>query len=146
MQIFCTIICASRFFVVTLQRQKKTNTIMANKKIKANLREILNARAADLTPEQKNEIREYANQFGVPTDNLQTNCGSCYHDLALKVYNAIVEQEGEKVKDEKKRYVLKPDVDLFFGDIRVNAATMTDDLAERIIARGFEKKYFAKCG
>lgn len=118
---------------------------MTNKKIKANLREILNARAADLTPEQKDAIKEYANQFGVPTDNLQTNCGSCYHDLALRVYNAIVEQESEKEKDDKRRYVLKQGVDLFFGDIRVNAATMTDELAERIIARGFEKKYFAKC-
>ena len=47
--------------------------------------------------------------------------------------------------DSAPAYVLRAGVDVYFGSTRVNAATLTDDLARAIIARGFDKSFFEKC-
>ena len=66
---------------------------------------------------------------------------------AVELYNTIEAEEGEKNETTatERAYILKPNVDVYFGSIRVNAATLTDELAERILARGFERKFFSKC-
>ena len=52
----------------------------------------------------------------------------------MKVTSATPEQKFE----------LKKGVDVIFAGMRINDATLTDDLARKIIKLGFNKRYFAK--
>ena len=118
---------------------------MEKEKIKSELREIANTPAGALTAEQKAKVRDYAKAYGLDF-NPKGRCGSCYHDAAAVIFDKIKEEEAKVAAGEdKRRYVLRPGVDVWFGSIRVNEATITDELAEKIIARGFSQKYFVKC-
>lgn len=112
--------------------------------IKLQLRQIVNTSARNLSKEQKDFIRETALELRVelPAKN---RCNSCWIDTALACYNKIEESEAHVETNNERAFVLKPNVDVIFGGIRINAATLTDDLARRILARGFERKFFAKC-
>lgn len=118
---------------------------MENENVKNELREIVNTPASKLTADQKAKVREYAQAYGVEFTP-KGRCGSCYHDAAMAIFNKIAESEAEVAAEtDTRRYILRPGVDLWFGNIRVNEATITDALAEEILARGFNPKYFVKC-
>ena len=118
---------------------------MENENVKNELREIVNTPASKLNAEQKAKVREYAQEYGVEFTP-KGRCGSCYHDAAMAIFNKIAESEAEvAAQTDTRRYILRPGVDLWFGNIRVNEATITDALAEEILARGFNPKYFVKC-
>ena len=122
------------------------------------LREIVNKPATKLTKEDKAFLSNAASQAGVDATITNPNCGTCWHELALKIYDAIVEQaeqsgeqpQHEETQKAEPRYVLKKGVDVIFGKVgrvgvRVNALTLTDELGDKLIAAGFPKKYFEKC-
>lgn len=105
-----------------------------------------------LTDAEKGIVQDLCVVLGIKFEPKSTRCKSCYQDAALQCYNEVMKRadeyarfslEGEK--DSERSYVLRPGVDVFFGSVRVNAATLTDELAEKIIARGFDKKFFVKC-
>ena len=80
---------------------------------------------------------------------LNKKCSSCYSDAILILIKKITEEnlpkkETETATTDSRKYILKSGVDVWFGSIRVNAVTLTDDLAQRIIARGFPVRYFDK--
>ena len=78
---------------------------------------------------------------------LNKKCSSCYSDAILILIKKITEEnlpKKETATTDNRKYILKSGVDVWFGSIRVNAVTLTDDLAERIIARGFPTRYFDK--
>lgn len=80
---------------------------------------------------------------------LNKNCSSCYSDAILILIKKITEENLQKKETatattDNRKYILKEGVDVWFGSIRVNAVTLTDDLAEKIIARGFPTRYFEK--
>ena len=110
------------------------------------LREIVNTSARNLTKAQIERVREIAGELGISLPS-KKSCKSCWIDTAVLCYRALDDttaaDEGTDSTDGR-RYVLKPNVDLLFGGKRINAATMTDELAERILARGFETKYFVR--
>ena len=89
---------------------------------------------------------------GLCTDydvHLNKKCSSCYSDAILILIKKITEEnlskkETETATTDNRKYILKSGVDVWFGSIRVNAVTLTDDLAQRIIARGFPVRYFEK--
>lgn len=113
--------------------------------IKNKLREIADTPAAALTPKQKAAVREYAKTYGVEFKP-KSRCVSCYHDATMAIWKRVKEEEAkESAPEDTRKYILKPGVDLFFGSIRVNEVTLTDALAEKILARGFNRKYFVKC-
>lgn len=114
--------------------------------IKEQLRAIVNTPARNLSKDQKGLLEQIAPQYGFNLPD-KKGCGSCWLDLAVELYNAIEAEEGEKneATATERAYILKPNVDVYFGGIRINAATLTDELAERILARGFERKFFSKC-
>ena len=113
--------------------------------IKSKLREIVDTPASALTPPQKAAVREYAETYGVEFKP-KPRCASCYHDAAMTIWERVKEEEEkESAPEDTRKYILKPGVDLFFGSIRVNEVTLTDELAEQILARGFNPKYFIKC-
>ena len=74
-------------------------------------------------------------------------CSSCYSDAILILIKKITEKnlpKKETATTDDRKYILKSGVDVWFGSIRVNEVTLTDDLAEKIIARGFPTRYFDK--
>ena len=78
---------------------------------------------------------------------LNKKCSSCYSDAILILIKKITEEnlpKKETATTDNRKYILKSGVDVWFGSIRVNAITLTDDLAQRIIARGFPTRYFDK--
>ena len=77
---------------------------------------------------------------------LNKKCSSCYTDAILILIKKITEENLPKKETttDSRKYILKSGVDVWFGSIRINAVTLTDDLAERIIARGFPTRYFEK--
>ena len=89
---------------------------------------------------------------GLCTDydvHLNKKCSSCYSDAILILIKKITEEnlpkkETETATTNDRKYILKSGVDVWFGSIRVNAVTLTDELAEKIIAMGFPTRYFDK--
>lgn len=78
---------------------------------------------------------------------LNKKCSSCYSDAILILIKKITEEnlpKKETATTDNRKYILKAGVDVWFGSVRVNAITLTDELAERIIARGFPTRYFDK--
>ena len=78
---------------------------------------------------------------------LNKKCSSCYSDAILILIKKITEEnlpKKETATTDNRKYILKSGVDVWFGSIRVNAVTLTDDLAQKIIARGFPTHYFDK--
>ena len=78
---------------------------------------------------------------------LNKKCSSCYSDAILILIKKITEENLPKKETDttdRRKYILKSGVDVWFGSIRVNAITLTDDLAQRIIAKGFPTRYFEK--
>lgn len=116
---------------------------MSTEEIKMRLREIVNKAARNLTEDDRSFLLFVANELEIGRGG-KSGCVKCWHDLAVRCYNKISENEQPE-NDDKRKYILKKGVDVYFGNIRVNDATLTDELAERILARGFERKLFAKC-
>ena len=101
---------------------------------------------ATLSKKDKAYIEELCTAYDV---KLNKRCSSCYTDAILILIKKITEKnlpkkETATAKTDNRKYILKAGVDVFFGSIRVNAVTLTDELAERIIARGFPVRYFEK--
>ena len=91
---------------------------------------------------EKQYLRELAKFSGINFIE-RTNCQSCFSDLAIQI---IYEQSKKSaVKNNSSKYILKPGVDVIIAGTgqRINAATMTDELAEKLIKAGF-KKYFVE--
>ena len=101
-------------------------------------------RNKSLSKKDKNYIEGLCSTYDV---KLNKKCSSCYSDAILILIKKITEEnlpKKETATTDDRRYILKSGVDVWFGSIRVNAVTLTDELAERIIARGFPVRYFEK--
>ena len=97
-----------------------------------------------LTKKDKTYIEGLCSTYDV---KLNKKCSSCYSDAILILIKKITEEnlpKKETATTDNRKYILKSGVDVWFGSIRVNAVTLTDELAERIIARGFPTRYFDK--
>ena len=113
---------------------------MENEEIKKRIREIINTPASMLSSSDKDFLLKAGLQVGVLKNG---TCKRCWHDYAMQVWKALdVEQQEEQ---DTRAYVLRDSVDVFFGNIRVNAATLTDELARYLLDHGFNHKYFKKC-
>lgn len=99
---------------------------------------------ATLSKKDKAYIEGLCSTYDV---KLNKNCSSCYSDAILILIKKITEEnlpKKETATTDNRKYILKSGVDVWFGSIRVNAVTLTDELAEKIIARGFPTRYFEK--
>ena len=97
-----------------------------------------------LSKKDKTYIEELCTAYDV---KLNRKCSSCYSDAILILIKKITEEnlpKKETATTDDRKYILKSGVDVWFGSIRVNAVTLTDDLAQKIIARGFPTRYFDK--
>lgn len=85
-------------------------------------------------------IQTVASDLSYDLDLEHRNCPNCWLDMATELLSAII--LSEKVRDGKEHYILREGTDVFFGEVRVNEATLTDDLAREIIGRGFDTAFF----
>ena len=101
-------------------------------------------RNKSLSKKDKAYIEELCTAYDV---RLNKKCSSCYSDAILILIKKITEEnlpKKETTTTDNRKYILKSGVDVWFGSIRVNTVTLTDDLAQKIIARGFPTRYFDK--
>ena len=101
-------------------------------------------RNKSLSKKDKTYIEELCTAYDV---HLNKKCSSCYSDAILILIKKITEEnlpKKETATIDSRKYILKSGVDVWFGSIRVNAVTLTDELAQKIIARGFPVRYFEK--
>ena len=99
---------------------------------------------ATLSKKDKAYIEGLCSTYDV---KLNKKCSSCYSDAILILIKKITEEnlpKKETATTDNRKYILKSGVDVWFGSIRVNAVTLTDELAQKIIARGFPTRYFDK--
>ena len=97
-----------------------------------------------LSKKDKTYIEELCTAYDV---HLNKKCSSCYSDAILILIKKITEEnlpKKETATTDDRKYILKSGVDVWFGSIRVNAVTLTDELAQKIITRGFPVRYFEK--
>ena len=99
---------------------------------------------ATLSKKDKTYIEGLCTDYDV---KLNKKCSSCYSDAILILIKKITEEnlpKKETATTDDRKYILKSGVDVWFGSIRVNAVTLTDELAQKIIAMGFPTRYFEK--
>ena len=89
------------------------------------------------TKSDRDYIRELSEQMGVPFKP-RKGCPNCYSDQAVLLWSKLQTQESERA------YVLKPGLDFFWKGRRINNETLTDELAETILAEGLPALLFEK--
>ena len=115
---------------------------MENEEKIERLRAIVNAKT--MSKDDRQFVKDLCDELNEQKP-AKANCRACWLEVALNLYRSLNGSKDEEVaKNTERKYILKSGVDLLFGNIRVNEATLTDEMAERILARGFERKYFAK--
>ena len=88
-----------------------------------------------LTTREKRFLKYEAERLGI-TPVIYAGCENCYRDLAVQIY-------AKEKATEDARFILNDGVDIIFGrnGVRVNAATLTDEIAERLIKAGYTKLF-----
>ena len=88
-----------------------------------------------LTTREKRFLKYEAERLGIPAV-IYSGCENCYRDLAVQIY-------AKEKSDADARFILNDGVDIIFGrnGVRVNAATLTDEIAERLIKAGHTKLF-----
>lgn len=88
-----------------------------------------------LTTREKRFLKYEAERLGIPAI-VYTGCENCYRDLAVQIY-------AKEKADADARFILNDGVDIIFGrnGVRVNAATLTDEIAERLIKAGHTRLF-----
>lgn len=113
---------------------------------KQQLQVIALKKAGEITPEDRELLKRAGDELGIKVKN--TRCKSCWQDMAIECALKVREREPKQEAEPERKYVLKKGVDVLFGyphGIRVNELTLTDELAEKLIAKGFSKNFFEKC-
>lgn len=116
---------------------------------KERLTQIAQAAVNEMSADDKKLVRECAKELGVEIKN--TRCKSCMKDAAilcvLKIREQEKEQEKEQAAKDERKFVLKKGVDVIFGypnGVRINELTLTDELACKIMKKGFPTELFEK--
>ena len=98
-----------------------------------NAKELANKQT--LTTREKRFLKYEAERLGI-TPVIYSGCENCYKDLAVQIY-------AKEKADADARFILNDGVDIIFGrnGVRVNAATLTDEIAIRLIKAGHTKLF-----
>ena len=88
-----------------------------------------------LTTREKRFLKYEAERLGIPAV-IYSGCENCYKDLAVQIY-------AKEKSEADARFILNDGVDIIFGrnGVRVNAATLTDEIAIRLIKAGYTKLF-----
>lgn len=93
------------------------------------------------TRKEREQIIELCTKYNI---KLNTNCRNCYVDACVSIYNLLKNYKNVTATATEQKFEFKKGVDVIFAGMRINDATLTDDLARKIIKLGFNKEYFTK--
>ena len=95
--------------------------------------------------EEKEVIAEECKARGI---ELNTRCPNCYIDAAAQIFSQLnaseVKDQEPAPEEDGRKYVLRSGVNVLCNCVHVCEATITDELAEKLVAVGFPLIYFAK--
>jgi hypothetical protein len=103
------------------------------------LKELFNKR--NLTLEDKQYIKDLSTQLNVKFVEREF-CSDCYKDQIMVLLKVLTQQKidnGEITAD----YVLRPDIDVIYNGLRINNATLSNDIAEEFLRMGL-RHWFMK--
>ena len=103
------------------------------------LKELFNK--PNLTIEDKQFIKDLSTQLNVKFVEREF-CSDCYKDQIMVLLKVLTQQKidnGEITAD----YVLRPDIDVIYNGLRINNATLTNDIAEEFLRMGL-RHWFMK--
>lgn len=106
---------------------------------KERIREIAGKDPRALTDEDKKYIREMSDEMGIAFSP-RKRCANCYIDQAISIWREMAKQDTS----EERKFLLVPGTDVLFRGQRVNDATLTDEVAAELLAKGFPKYLFAR--
>lgn len=76
----------------------------------------------------------------------KSRCKDCYYDAAMQCLMKLREKKAkDDAAEDERKFILRPNLDVYFGNVRVNESTINDDIARKLIEQGFDKKFFVKC-
>jgi len=93
--------------------------------------------SGNVTASDKKLIKELSEQYDLPF-NPEGACKNCYVDQAILI---LLKMKGEiPAEDGKAR--LRDDIDVIINGVRINNATLTDELVERYRGKGLPEHWF----
>lgn len=113
--------------------------------MKTNLEELRRIAAklpSEVTAEEKQVIKEACEEAGIKYTE-RKKCPNCIIDLAIKAYG-ILNKDEETETESTAKWAVRPGLDVVYRGRRINAATITDALAEEILAEGFPKMFLVE--
>ena len=108
---------------------------------KERIREIAGKDPRALTDDDKSFIRDLSAEMGMAF-SAKKRCSNCYIDQAIIIWREMAKLPEEQ--PEARKYALVPGTDVLFRGLRINEATLTDELAKTILSQGFPKYLFAR--
>lgn len=115
--------------------------IQDKEEISQQLREIAEKRASGVTIDDMELIKQLSAELKKPFEPKTTKCRQCYIDQAVVLWKALQDDDQE----DGREYKLRPGIDMYFGSIRVNSATIdTDAKAKELLDMGFPIRFFVK--
>lgn len=111
---------------------------MEKQEIIVELRSMIDAGKEGLSAANRKRLRVLCEQYGVTIAN--TRCKSCYLDAAIILTDKLRRDAGE----ETRKYLLRDGARVMWGGGWISNATLTDEAAERMLRKGFPKRWFAK--
>ena len=114
-------------------------TTLKNLTMETKLKELFNK--TNLTLDDKQFIKDLSTQLNVKFVEREF-CSDCYKDQIMVLLKVLTQQKidnGEITAD----YVLRPDIDVIYNGLRINNATLTNDIAEEFLRMGL-RHWFMK--
>lgn len=108
---------------------------------KERIREIAGKDPRALTDDDKSFIRDLSAEMGMEFA-AKKRCSNCYIDQAIIIWREMAKLPEEQ--PEARKYALVPGTDVLFRGLRINEATLTDELAKTILSKGFPLYLFAR--
>lgn len=106
------------------------------------LRLIAGKQPSEVTAEDKEVIKAACEEAGIKYSD-RKKCPNCIIDLAIKAYGALIKDEQSEETSTAK-WAVRPGLDVVYRGRRINATTITDTLAEEILAEGFPKMFLVE--
>ena len=96
------------------------------------------AQSRSLTADDRDYIKQLSEEMGVAFSP-RTRCADCYRDQAILLLREV---KNAMPKDDGRKYHLKAHVDVIYKGMRINEATLTDEIAEDMLRTGLPKHWF----
>lgn len=93
---------------------------------------------ANVTSSDKKLIKELSKQYDLPF-NPQGACKNCYIDQAILI---LLQIKGEIPSENGCKARLRDDIDVILHGIRINNATLTDEIVEKYRGKGLPEHWF----